>query len=89
METVTCPRCGTAMETRPLSSSLGEGGVSVCPAGHGVFLARMDLGALVQAENDWHRNAGQHTQPMPRITPDMDAPPTAKAPAQAWVETLF
>ncbi len=77
------------MVTREFSSSLGEGGVSQCPEGHGVFLARADLGALVEAESDWHRHAGQHTAPMPRITADMTAPPAAKAPARAWVETLF
>jgi uncharacterized protein len=77
------------METRALSSSLGEGAVSTCPDGHGVFLARIDLGALIEAESDWHRHAGQHTAPMPRITSDMTAPPVTRAPARAWVETLF
>ena len=51
--------------------------VSQCPDGHGVFLARADLGSLIEAENDWHANAGQHTAPLPRITPDMAAPPSA------------
>jgi hypothetical protein len=77
------------MVTRALSSSLGEGEVSLCPDGHGVFLARADLGALVEAESDWHRHAGQHTAPMPRITADMAAPPAGKTPPRAWVETLF
>lgn len=81
------------MAARALSASLGEGTVHACPDGHGVFLARADLGALVEAENTWHRHAAQHTSPMPRITSDMTAPPTGsptgKAPAQAWVETLF
>jgi len=72
-----------------LSSSLGEGQVSSCPDGHGVFLARADLGALIESESDWHRHAGQHTAPMPRITADMVAPPAARVPARAWVETLF
>ena len=27
-------------------------------------------------ESGWHRNAGQHTAPMPRITADMSAPLT-------------
>jgi hypothetical protein len=69
--------------------SLGEATVSQCPDGHGVFLSRADLGVLVEAENDWHRNAGQHTAPLPRITPDMEPPPAPKKPARAWVETLF
>ena len=77
------------METRSVSSSLGEGAVSSCPDGHGVFLARIDLGALIEAESDWHRHAGQHTAPMPRITPDMTAPPVGKLAPRAWVETLF
>jgi Zn-finger nucleic acid-binding protein len=77
------------MLTRAISSSLAEGEVSVCPDGHGVFLARPDLGALIESESDWHRHAGQHTAPMPRITADMAAPPVGKAPPRAWVETLF
>ena len=89
METLTCPRCGAELETRAISSSLGEGAISACPEGHGVFLARADLGALSEAESDWHRHAGQHTAPMPRITADMAAPPAGKAPPRAWVETLF
>ena len=89
METLTCPRCGAEMETRAISSSLGEGSVSACPEGHGVFLARADLGALSEAESDWHRHAGQHTTAMPRITPDMTAPPATKPPARSWVESLF
>ena len=62
--------------------------VSACPEGHGVFLERADLGAFVEAENDWHRHAGQHTAPLPRITADMPPPP-ARPAARAWVETLF
>lgn len=89
METLTCPRCGAEMVTRALSASLGDGEFSQCPDGHGVFLARPDLGALIESETDWHRHAGQHTAPMPRITADMAAPPAPKAPARAWVETLF
>jgi uncharacterized protein len=69
--------------------TLGDGEFSQCPAGHGVFLARRDLGSLIQAENDWHIHAGQHTAPMPRITADMDVPPPTRPPARAWVETLF
>ena len=38
-----------------------DGEVSLCPEGHGIFLARADLGSLIEAETDWHRNAGQHT----------------------------
>jgi Zn-finger nucleic acid-binding protein len=73
-----------------VSRSLGDGEVAQCPDGHGVFLSRADLGTMIESELDWHRHAGQHTAPLPRITADMvEAPPSAKAPARAWVETLF
>lgn len=77
------------MDTRPLSTRAGTVEIGRCPDGHGVFLPRADLGALVDAENDWHRHAGQHTAPMPRISPDMTAPPSSGPAARAWVETLF
>lgn len=85
METLTCPRCGEEMTTRALALTR----VSQCPAGHGVFLDRADLGSLVEAENDWHVNAAHPTAPLPRITPDMQAPPPAPPRAPAWVATLF
>ncbi|NPD06202.1 zf-TFIIB domain-containing protein [Nocardioides sp. zg-1308] len=85
MESMTCPRCGVEMQER----DLGQAAVRQCPEGHGVFLDRADLGLLVEAETDWHRNAGQHTAPMPRITADMTAPPAAGKVSRAWVETLF
>ena len=72
-----------------VSRALADGQVSQCPDGHGVFLSRADLGTLIEAENDWHRNASQHTAPMPKITADMQAPPPGRPPARAWVETLF
>ncbi|MCD4535348.1 zf-TFIIB domain-containing protein [Nocardioides sp. cx-169] len=86
METLSCPRCGAEMVSR----GLGDGEVSQCPDGHGVFLSRADLGALTESELDWHRHAGQHTAPLPRITADMaQAPVSSRPPARAWVETLF
>jgi len=85
METLSCPRCGTEM----VSQTLGDGEVNQCPDGHGVFLSRADLGTLIEAELDWHRHTGQHTAPMPRITPGMEAPPAGRTPARAWIETLF
>ncbi|CAM3644812.1 zf-TFIIB domain-containing protein [Nocardioides zeicaulis] len=84
-ESLTCPRCRAEMAER----SLGGATVGQCPEGHGVFLSSADLGVLVEAENDWHRNAGQHTAPMPRITADMTAPPAVGRQSRAWVETLF
>ena len=88
MESLTCPRCGADLQPRALGPD-GEGEINSCPEGHGVFLSRADLGALIQAETDWHRHAGQHTAPMPRITADMTAPPAGRPAARAWVETLF
>jgi len=85
MESMNCPQCGVEMDER----TLGQATVSQCPEGHGVFLARADLGLLIEAESDWHAQAGQHTAPMPRITADMTAPPAASKVSRAWVETLF
>lgn len=74
------------METR----TFGGASVSRCPSCNGVFLERTDLGNLVEAENDWHLNAGaHHTEPLPRITADMTAPPPSRPRARAFIETLF
>jgi len=80
-----CPVCRAEMVERPV----GSGRALRCPEGHGVFLERAELGSLVDAEGDWHRTAGQHTAPLPRITPDMPAPPPGSPSARAWVESLF
>lgn len=86
METLECPRCGVAMDER----RLGDSAVRRCPDGHGVFLERVALADLIDAENDWHRaGEGFHTAPLPRITADMSAPPPAARRAPAWVATLF
>ena len=82
---MTCPLCQSAMSPR----FLGNVTVHQCSSCQGVFLERADLGNLIEAENDWHRNAGQHTAPLPRITADMTAPPAAGKVSRAWVETLF
>jgi Zn-finger nucleic acid-binding protein len=64
--------------------------VALCSSCGGVFLDRADLGNLVEAENDWHAGAGGfHTEPLPRITADMTAPPPSKPRARAFIETLF
>lgn len=86
MEALDCPVCGTEMTIK------GQGHLNVrqCPDGHGVFLARADLGALIDAETDWHREGGGfHTAPLPRITADMTVPPPPPPKAPAWVATLF
>jgi len=84
-EALTCPRCHTELET----SVVGGTHVHRCPEGHGVFLERADLGNLIDGEQEWHRGAGHHTQPLPRITADMTAPPPAATRARAYIETLF
>ena len=74
------------MDTR----ALGSASVSRCSSCSGIFLERADLGTLGEAENDWHRNAGAfHTEPLPRITADMAAPPPSKPRARSFIETLF
>ena len=86
MEEMTCPKCGGAMSARPLR----EVEVAQCSSCSGVFLERADLSALSELENDWHRGAGPHTEPLPRITADMVAPPPAGKPrANSFIETLF
>jgi Zn-finger nucleic acid-binding protein len=84
MDEMTCPKCaGTMAERSP-------GGVRVrqCDSCQGVFLDRADLGSLVESENDWHANRSADTARLPRITPDMTAPPPA-AKARSYVDSLF
>ena len=86
MDEMTCPKCESAMSTR----RLGDVAVSQCSSCRGLFLDRADLGALVEAENDWHRDqSGYHTEPLPRITAEMTAPPPSKPRARSYIETLF
>lgn len=86
VETMTCPKCQASMTSQPR----GEVTVHQCTSCEGVFLDRADLGDLVEAENDWHVNSGPKTEPLPRITPDMTAPPPSPRPqARAYIETLF
>ena len=81
---MTCPQCqGTMSERR-----FGHASVRRCEDCSGVFLARADLGALVEAENDWHAHQSPDTAMLPRITPGMSAPP-ASARSRAFLETLF
>lgn len=74
------------METR----TVGNAEVARCTSCSGIFLERADLGNLGEAENDWHANVGTyHTEPLPRITADMTAPPPSKPKARSFIETLF
>ena len=85
MDEMTCPKCQSAMSTR----TLGYAAISQCTSCGGVFLDRGDLGNLVEAENDWHHDSGFKTAPIPRITPDMTAPPPSRPQARSYIETLF
>ncbi len=81
---MTCPQCSGSME------AIGYGHVTVrrCVDCSGVFLSRADLGALIEAENDWHAHQSTNTATLPRITADM-APPAPRERSRAFVETLF
>ncbi len=68
----------------------GELEVLRCADCAGIFLERADVGALSEAENDWHRGSvGHETMALPRITPDMMSAPPPKPRARAFIETLF
>ena len=85
MEDMTCPQCQSTMSDR----ALGDVTVHQCSSCQGIFLARADLGSLIEAENDWHRDSGPTTMPLPRITADMTAPPPSPPVTRAYIETLF
>lgn len=59
-----------------------------CTGCSSVFLARSELSALGEAENDWHLESGPRTEPLPRITADMPPPPAAPAKARSFLESL-
>jgi uncharacterized protein len=80
-----CPNCQGSMATR----TLGHVSVRRCDDCNGVFLESSALGALIEAENDWHAHQSANTAAMPRITGDMSSPPEAQARSRAFVETLF
>lgn len=66
----------------------GQVAVEKCGSCGGVFLDRTDLGALVEAENDWHSNQSANTAALPRI--DFNAPPPPMPPrSRSFLEALF
>jgi hypothetical protein len=69
--------------------TFGHVSVRRCNDCAGVFLSRPDLGALIEAENDWHAYQSPNTATLPRITPGMSAPPSLPERSRAFVETLF
>jgi len=82
---MTCPQCqGTMTERR-----YGHAVVRRCDSCDGLFLSRADLGALIEAENDWHAHQSANTAALPRITADMTSAPVSQEPSRAFVETLF
>ncbi len=84
MDELTCPKCEGVMTER----AHGRVRVQRCESCQGVFLDRVDLGSLVEAENDWHAHRSTDTSQLPRITADMKAPP-AQSRARSYVEELF
>jgi uncharacterized protein len=87
MAQMTCPQCQGEMTQHR------RGGVDVAQCGSckGIFLDRSELAALIEHENEWHLSSGPSTQPLPRITPDMAAPPASSSPLrrQAFIDELF
>ncbi|MCW2780746.1 MAG: hypothetical protein JWR35_1195 [Marmoricola sp.] len=85
VDDLTCPKCQGAMAVR----SYADVPVRQCGSCQGLFLDQADLGALIEAENDWHSHKASHTNPMPRITADMTAPPPMPPSSRAFIESLF
>lgn len=86
MEEMSCPKCQSTMAVR----TIGEVEVRRCPTCNGIFIERAELANLTEAENDWYRDSGPSTQPLPRITADMTSPPASSAKAvRSYVELLF
>ncbi len=68
--------------------------VAQCEGCRGIFLPRSSLADMIETENDWHVSRGPNTQPLPRITPEMAAPPHtpptgATRRARSFVDALF
>src|SRR4051794_27692589 len=85
-ERMVCPHCGGTMRIHRQRDAQ----VARCTSCAGIFLERADLAALSEAENDWHLGSGPQTEPVPRITADMVAPPPAAPPrATSFIQTLF
>lgn len=87
MNEPTCPQCGSEMASR----SRGGVTLSQCTACQGIFLARADLGLLIEQENEWHLSSGPTTQPIPRIVPGMTPPPdyVPAKQSRSYLDELF
>jgi Zn-finger nucleic acid-binding protein len=86
VDTMTCPQCGSEMNEK----RRGNVDVAQCSSCSGIFLSRADLAELAESEIAWHEtHQGHHTQPLPRITESMTAPPEQAARSRSYVDTLF
>jgi len=85
VDDMTCPQCTGPMAER----TFGHVTVCRCTDCSGVFLARAELGALVEAENDWHAHQSANTAALPRITADMTSAPALPLRSRSYLETLF
>ena len=87
MDAMICPQDQAEMTARK------RGGVTImqCGSCEGIFLPRADLGMLIEQENEWHLSSGPMTQPIPRITSDMQAPPEYEPPkhSRSYLDELF
>ncbi|MPZ94743.1 MAG: hypothetical protein GEU96_07450 [Propionibacteriales bacterium] len=84
---MTCPKCQGEMAVHR------RGGVDIAQCGScsGIFLDRADRTSLVENENEWHLSSGPRTEPLPRITASMPAPPPSPARPryQSFLDGLF
>jgi uncharacterized protein len=84
---MTCPKCQSVMQEQT------RAGVTFaqCSKCDGIFLDRSDRFELIEQENDWHTSRGPGTAPLPRISPDMAAPPTPypEPPSRSFIDALF
>lgn len=85
MAEMTCPGCGSQLHERQVGNVV----VQQCGGCRGIFLARAELGELVEAENDHHHDSAPTTQPLPRISADMATPPPSASRSRAYIESLF
>ncbi len=87
MESMTCPQCNGEMQP------VQRGGVTIAKCGScaGVYLDRTTLGTLIEKETEWHLSSGPRTEPLPRITSDMQAPPphAGSVRARSYIDELF
>jgi Zn-finger nucleic acid-binding protein len=85
VDELTCPKCQGTMVPR----TFGHVSVRRCENCDAVLLESSALGALIEAENDWHAHRSANTATLPRITQGMEPPPPSEPRSRAFVETLF